>query len=822
MRPSARNLFYVALGLACVVPLAQSVGFKLPGLPKALTAAPAATSSHPSVASELYQVDSLASSGGGSNAETGESDLSRLEEELSTAAAAGPLAPDFEGTDVNLITGTETYPNVTQNQATTWGHGNTVVVTYDDSRGRNASPFDICGASVSTDGGASFMRLTAATGQSPFSVGQTCYGFPTVLYSVRSGKWYVSALTSRCGGFGIGQWVSATPSDPAPASWPNSGCILNSSGGDLHTTWVDNSPASPFYGRQYAAFNNFGLGSFPPPQVARSTDDGATWSAPVTLSSGITTFRRAVKVTGSLGADGTVFVQTQNEPAGGLTPRQNVIYRSTDGGVTWSQTIQNTFDAPGRTLCTDNTYFPCMYASPAYWREIGWGQLGVGPGVVHYVHSARVPATGDPGNIYYIRSTDQGATWSSPLRLNTDATLRAQWSPSLSVNASGQIFASWYDERNTAGRDLQYFGRASTDNGATWGPEIAVSDVVFPVPLQPDPGIFASQAGYLNHAMFGNDGYGSVAYHAWTDGRVSISGSPQQDVFFDKIDFTAVTYRFLIASSDFDGDGVADKAVFRPGPGTFGTWYVKKSNGSGDLAVQWGASGDIPAAGNYAGDARADFTIFRPSTGTWWVLSAEGVSQPPVQWGTSGDVPVPGQYGGDGRTDFAVWRPSNGTWYVRTAEGSQPPSVQWGTGGDIPVPGDYDGDGITDMAVFRPSNGIWYVKFSGGATAAIAWGASGDIPVAADFTGDGRADYGIFRPSTGTWYVKSSANLSELPSVAWGAPGDVPLPAQIAGDSRADDVVWRPSNGSWYVRSAEGLFPPSVAWGTSGDIPVAH
>jgi len=274
----------------------------------------------------------------------------------------------------------------------------------------------------------------------------------------------------------------------------------------------------------------------------------------------------------------------------------------------------------------------------------------------------------------------------------------------------------------------------------------------------------------------------------------------------------------VVASSDFDGDGVADKAVFRPATGT---WYVKKSNGSGDLSVQWGVSGDVPAAGNYAGDARTDFAVFRPSNGTWYVRSAEGASQPSMQWGASADVAVPGQYGGDTRTDFAVWRPSSGTWYVRTAEGTLLPSVQWGAAGDIPVPGDYDGDGMTDMAVFRPSNGTWYVRFSGGGTAAIGWGVSGDIPVVADFTGDGRADYGIYRPLTGTWYVKSSASMSELPSVAWGASGDAPVPAQMAGDSRADDVVWRPSNGSWYVRSAEGL-PSSIPWGTSGDIPFAR
>ena len=273
----------------------------------------------------------------------------------------------------------------------------------------------------------------------------------------------------------------------------------------------------------------------------------------------------------------------------------------------------------------------------------------------------------------------------------------------------------------------------------------------------------------------------------------------------------------VVVSSDFDGDGLDDRTVYRP---STGTWYVNRSDGRGSLSVQWGAAGDIPVPGNYAGDARADYAVFRPSNGTWYVRSAEGAAQPAVQWGASGDIPVPGQYGGDSRIDYAVWRPSNGNWYLRTAEGTVLPSVQWGMAGDIPVPGDYDGDGITDVAVFRPSNGTWYVRFSRGGSAAIVWGGAGDVPVAADFTGDGRADYGIYRPSTGTWYVKSSSNLTDLPAVAWGASGDMPFAGQMAGDLRADKVVWRPSNGTWYVRSAEDLFA-TLPWGTSGDLPLA-
>ena len=55
--------------------------------------------------------------------------------------------------------------------------------------------------------------------------------------------------------------------------------------------------------------------------------------------------------------------------------------------------------------------------------------------VVHYVYAARNAATGDPGDVFYIRSTDRGVTFSAPVQLNsnTDPT-KAQWEPNISVS----------------------------------------------------------------------------------------------------------------------------------------------------------------------------------------------------------------------------------------------------------------------------------------------------------------------------------------------------------------------------------------------------
>jgi hypothetical protein len=261
---------------------------------------------------------------------------------------------------------------------------------------------------------------------------------------------------------------------------------------------------------------------------------------------------------------------------------------------------------------------------------------------------------------------------------------------------------------------------------------------------------------------------------------------------------------------DFDADGDADFAAFRP---STGEWHVL-----GTTAVQFGQDGDRIVAADYDGDGKTDPAVFRD--GTWYRLRGAGGFDG-VQWGVASDELTPADFDGDGRTDVAIFRPATGDWWVLGSTAG-PQVMHFGQDGDRPVPGDFDGDGRADVAIFRPTTGEWWIqKSSAPEHYALSWGIVDDIPIAGDFDGDGRADATVFRPSDSTWYAILSADNAIL-IITFGEPGDIPVPADYDGDGKTDRAVFRPSNATWYMQgSAPDGGYTVTPFGLPGDVPAA-
>jgi hypothetical protein len=291
--------------------------------------------------------------------------------------------------------------------------------------------------------------------------------------------------------------------------------------------------------------------------------------------------------------------------------------------------------------------------------------------------------------------------------------------------------------------------------------------------------------------------------------------------------------------ADYNGDGKAEHAVFRPfdgrwfictNPAAYCSGFVESGN---SIVIVWGQPADIPVPADYNGDGKAEVAVFRPGSGTWYVeglASCAGCAEGSVQWGQAGDIPVPADYNGDGTVEMAFYRPTAGgsLWSVRGVG-----SWVFGSESDFPLPQDVDGDGRAELVVYRRSTATWYTYFPlTGATETTQFGSPGDIPVllpsyyqlrdrAGDVDGDGRRDLTIFRPSDGMWWTLLSAtdysawDTSTWTSARLGRPGDIPVGVDFSGDRRMDVAVYRPSTGYWY-----DLKGAVRAGGLAGDVVV--
>ncbi|MDI9432421.1 MAG: sialidase family protein [Planctomycetota bacterium] len=137
--------------------------------------------------------------------------------------------------------------------------------------------------------------------------------------------------------------------------------------------------------------------------------------------------------------------------------------RSTDAGKTWGKEVR---------LTPDIDMFRFGTAVSGTNIHIVWGSRS---------RLEKVPVgqsfwTWTWGDIYHLHSSDGGATWDKPVRLNQEpgTAMRPV------VAAFGRfVHVAWYDQfaaRQNPKWDWDVYYRRSIDNGATWGPQVRMTD----------------------------------------------------------------------------------------------------------------------------------------------------------------------------------------------------------------------------------------------------------------------------------------------------------------------------------------------------------
>jgi len=434
-----------------------------------------------------------------------------------------------------------------------------------------------------------------------------------------------------------------------------------------------------------------------------------------------------------------------------------------------------------------------------------------------------VTATDADGSIAHLSVSAVSSTVATTIGQANNGTLAFNWQPNLPGN-----YTIWADALDSGGLRTQVSISITVNQPGG----VSISGRIVNRDSQGIDGVtvelrdYATESTVVGTATTDTSGNFSIANVATFTNYVlrvrkdGFSFSPQRRVFLNlpasqtSADFTGTQQTQL---SDFDGDGGSDLAVWRP---STGVWHVSGSMNNSYTSSQFGggAFGDVVVPGNYDGDKKIDYAVFR--NGIWYIMNSSNGSVRIISFGLTGDLPVGGDFDGDGKSDIAVFRPSDGNWYIIRSSDGAFDARHFGLNGDVPVAGDFDGDGKSDLAVWRPNGGVWYVmQSSDGNMSTIQFGQTGDMPLVGDFDGDKKTDFTVYRPSNGVWYVMQSSDFG-VRFTSWGNATDKPVPGDYDHDGKTDYAVFRAPEGNWYIlKSSNGSYNVTH-FGTNGDVPI--
>ncbi len=248
------------------------------------------------------------------------------------------------------------------------------------------------------------------------------------------------------------------------ASW---GTPVYAYGHDKQWITIDRT-GGPGDGNLYQFWSPFTTTTF-----NRSTDGSNSYETPVAIP------EQPHWGTTTVAPDGSVYVGGQASNSGGIA-----VVRSSNAQ---SPVPNPTFD---QTVIVDLGGVPNAFVdvgpNPVGLLGQVWIAADHSNGPNHgniYLLSSVDPSGADPLDVHFARSTDGGATWSTPVRVNDDPAGNGawQWFGTMSVAPDGRIDTIWNDTRANPGSFISQLTYSySTDGGLTWSPNQHVSPTFDP------------------------------------------------------------------------------------------------------------------------------------------------------------------------------------------------------------------------------------------------------------------------------------------------------------------------------------------------------
>ena len=362
----------------------------------------------------------------------------------------------------------------------------------------------------SSDGGTTWGQT-----QLPLINGAVLEGDPAVDWTSDGTAWatslgIVNSLTSI--------QVQAFKSTDGGATWAFDSVLSSTqTTPDKEMLWADHGATSPFKDNLYVIWIK-GAGVY----VNRRS--AGSWGSPVQIDLGSPFNGQPggdVKTNGS----GDVFAFWPGFDPVNQADARILMNKSTDGGQTLGAaiTVGRTFMIYHIPIPAQSSRYVLIYPSAAAYRTAtknlvyaSWTDLTGAPGCSSVANAPNTNTTSPcKTRVWFARSTDGGATWSTQVMINNQTSLNDQFGQRLAVDeTTGVVSIIYCDTVADPGRhkaDVWY--QSSYDDGATWGAPVLVTTA----PTDETPA--SANAGNQFGDYDGLSAYAGTFLPSWTDRR---------------------------------------------------------------------------------------------------------------------------------------------------------------------------------------------------------------------------------------------------------------------------------------------------------------